>query len=447
MQLENILNNTMLKRKIFFTILILLFSSFSFLVLSSYKEKVVYAQASCPANMDPDSLECLDYLRGQLGVLEKQQGNIQKQLEKEEYNQLSLQEKITYTNNQIEQTEKVIQSLQVEIAANDVEIKLLEKSIKEKEDNIAILKQEIDVLGESLDKRITESYKYSFAGTFELLLDVNNLSTFLRKIKYLASTRNQDKEYLENYTEKVNSLKEEEDVLAENKATVQIKRNSIEEEKVSLAESKKELDSQKAEREALLAESKIKQATLLATYQQNEKALADLDQAIIAYINSHESEIVDGGWVTTSTPIGRMGNTGCSNGSHLHFGLNSGKKYNGWGYFYSDVNLFSNGYLTKGGNSFMYWSSDNWWSPLITSGSVRVPLSGNYILMTQDEHQGNAIDLVSYSSNAWGYKNDGAPIYPIMSGQLYKGVEGVCGGKYALVHHTNGMVSVYLHIQ
>jgi murein DD-endopeptidase MepM/ murein hydrolase activator NlpD len=54
--------------------------------------------------------------------------------------------------------------------------------------------------------------------------------------------------------------------------------------------------------------------------------------------------------------------------------------------------------------------------------------------------------MVSYSQNAWGYKNDGAPIYPIMDGQLYKGVDGY-GGKYAIIHHTNGMVSVYLHLQ
>jgi murein DD-endopeptidase MepM/ murein hydrolase activator NlpD len=179
--------------------------------------------------------------------------------------------------------------------------------------------------------------------------------------------------------------------------------------------------------------------------------VADLDKAIINYINTHESDIVDEGWVTTAMPIGRMGNTGLSYGAHLHFGLNSGKKYPNWGYFWSDINLFSNGYLKRGGNSFLYWGDPwYWWSPLIYSGSVRVPLSGAYIIMTQDEHQGNAIDLVSYSQNAWGkhgeYKNDGAPIYPIMDGQLYKGVDGY-GGKYAIIHHTNGMVSVYLHLQ
>lgn len=435
------------RRNILVTIGLVFFLVFSFIFLSSYKDDPVFAQASCPSSMDPDSIECLDYLRNQLGLLEKQQGTIQKQLKDEEYQQLTLSEKISYINNQIDQTEKVIKSLEVEIAANDVEIKLLEEAIDELEESISLLRQEISILENSVTKRVTESYKYSYVGPLELFLDIKNLSNILRKTKYLAMTRSQDKKSLEDYGEKIDDIEIEEKILEEKKADLQVARNSIEEEKIELAESRKSLSLQKVEREKLLAESKAKEAELLAIYQQNIKKLADLDKAIINYINTHQSEIVDGGWVTTGMAIGRMGNTGCSSGSHLHFGLNSGKKYDGWGYFYSDVNLFSNGYLQLGGNSFLYWSRDNWWSPLILPGSYRVPLSGNYILMTQDEHQGNAIDLVSYNQNAWGYKNEGAPVYPIMAGQLYKGVEGVCGGKYALVHHTNGMVSVYLHLQ
>lgn len=436
-----------MNRKRGIIISVLLFFSFSFGFLVTYKEEKVLAQASCPSNINPDSIECLDYLRNQLGVLQKQQGTIQKQLEDEEYEQLSLQEKIAYTNNQIEQTENVIKSLEVEIAAHDVEIKLLEKNIQEKEDNISLLRQEINILEKAVTQRVTESYKYSFIGPLELFLDMKNLSSVLRKTKYLAITRSQDRKHLEEYSGKVLEIKDEEKVLSEKRADLQVKRNTIDEERIELADVRKNLANQKAERERLLAESKAKEAELLAAYQANIKKLADLDKAIINYINTHQSEIVDGGWVTTGIAIGRMGNTGCSSGSHLHFGLNSGTKYDGWGYFFSDVNLFSNGYLKLGGRSFLYWERDNWWSPLVLPGSVRVPLSGNYILMTQDEHQGNAIDLVSYSQNAWGYKNEGAPIYPIMDGQLYKGVEGVCGGKYAIVHHANGMVSVYLHLQ
>lgn len=431
------------------TILIVITVVLSTILLVRLSNNKVLAQASCPPNINPDSIECLDYLRDQLGLIQNQQGNIQKLLKNEEYQQLSLQEKIKYINNVIAQTEQNIKSLQIEIAATDVEIHLLQVEITENEDNVSILKQEINTLSSTVNQRITESYKYSFINQFELFLDVKNFSSVLRKSKYLATTRNNDKKALEEYASSVSELERVEAKLENNKNELELKRSSREEEKTELAQTVQTLDTQKSEREKLLAESKAKEAQLLAAYQQNIRKLSDLDRAIINYINTHESEIVDSGYVTTSVAIGRMGNTGLSNGSHLHFGLNSGKRYDGWGYFYSDVNLFAGGYLRKAGNSFLYWPSDNWYSPIIVAGSARNPLSGNYILMTQTEHQGNAIDLVSYSRNEWGYKNEGAPVYPILPGQLYKGVDGY-GGKYAYIKHGSaygGMVSVYLHLQ
>jgi len=437
----------MKRKNIVLTILLGVFSLSFFFGLSRYYEKPVFAEVSCPSYINPDSLECLDYLREQMGIVQDQQSSLQRQLEAEEYEQLSLQEKINYINNRISWTENNIRSLEVQIAAHNIEIKLLEDSIQEMEDNISVLGQEITTLEGAVTKRVTESYKYSFVGPLELFLDSKSFSSILRKTKYLIVTRNQDRLYLEEYSVKSAEIKNEEDILNEERAELQATRNAIDENRIELAETRNDLSAQKDERERLLAESKAKEAELLAAYQENIKKVADLDKAIINYINTHQSEIVNEGWVTTAMPIGRMGNTGLSNGAHLHFGLNSGKRYDGWGYFWSDINLFSSGYLKKGGNSFLYWGYPwYWWSPLVYSGSTRVPLSGAYIIMTQDEHQGNAIDMVSYSQNAWGYKNDGAPIYPIMDGQLYKGVDGY-GGKYAIIHHTNGTVSVYLHLQ
>jgi peptidoglycan hydrolase CwlO-like protein len=447
-----------MKRKNIVITIFLVVLSISFLFgLSRYYEEPVFAEVSCPSHIDPDSLECLDYLRKQMEIVQKQQSSLQRQLEEEEYEQLTLEEKITYINNRILSTENSIKELEVEIAALNIEIGLLEESVNEKEENIAVLGQEINTLQDAVNKRVAESYKYSFVGPLELFLDTKSLSSILRKTKYLIETRNQDRLYLEEFSNKSEILKEEEATLSEEKAEIQYKRNSIDENRIELAKTKQDLDAQKAVRESLLAESKAKEARLLAEYQANLKKVADLDKAIINYINTHESEIIDEGWVTTAMPIGRMGNTGWSDGAHLHFGLNSGKKYPGLGYFYSDIDIFARGYLIKGPNSFLKWGPPcdwegpcPWWSPIIYAGSVRVPLSGAYILMTQDDHQGHAIDLVSYSQNAWGehgeYKNDGAPVYPIMDGQLYKGVDGY-GGKYAVVHHSNGLVSVYLHLQ
>lgn len=418
-----------------------------FLFLSGYKETPVNAATACPSYMDPNSQACVDYLREQLAILQKQQTSIQTQLSNEQYTQLSLEQKISYMTTQIEQTQKLIQTLEVQIAANDIEIKLLEKDIQDKEDAVALMKQEISVLEGTVNKRITESYKYSYLSAFDLILDSKSFSSVLRKTKYLITTRSQDIASLEDYSQKATALKREEDALSLQKSDLQNKKDAIETEKNSLAEQNTTLQSQVNEKNNLLAQSKVKEASLIATYQENIQKLSDLDKAIITWINNNPGSIAQRGWVNTSDAIGKMGNTGCSNGSHLHFGLNSGKKYAGWGYFYSDVNLFSNGYIREGENSFLYWAADNWYSPLLYSGSTRLPLAGNYILMTQTEHQGNAIDMVSYSKDAWGYKNEGATVYPIMAGELYTGTESVCGGKYAEVHHSNGMVSIYLHLQ
>ncbi|MHC1716273.1 MAG: hypothetical protein AB9915_00020 [Candidatus Dojkabacteria bacterium] len=117
----------MKKLNIVLTIFLLLSFTFSLVFFSS--DKVIYAQTECPSNIDPNSQACVDYLNNQINKLQKERGTISKDLKEEEYQQLSLTEKISYMNKQITDTEKVIKTLEVEIAAHDVEIKLLEKSI------------------------------------------------------------------------------------------------------------------------------------------------------------------------------------------------------------------------------------------------------------------------------------------------------------------------------
>ncbi len=412
----------------------------TFFLLSSYKEEVVYA-ASCPSSIDPDSMECLNYLRDQLEKLQDQQSSLKKSLSNEEYQQLTLQEKITYITNQVAQTEKVIKTLEVEIAANDVSIKLLEKDITEKEDYISLLSHETTILEKTVKQRITESYKYSFVGAFEIFLDVKNFSNAIRRTKYLITTRSQDIKSLEEYTGKITDLKEEEDELTKQKAQLQLQRNKIEEEKLELAEERNNLESQKIEKSRLLAESKAKEEALLQAIRKYKDLQKKLDAEILEYINTHMSSIVNSGPVYKGDVIGYVypGASACSTGSHLHFGIDK----NSSGYFSANVNPFPT-YLTWGGGSgIIGWDGWNW--PYVYSKNYQVPIAGT-VIMTQDYHSGYAIDL----SKPGGSAN--APVLATDNGTLWRGID-KCKQNYAIIVHNKtssykyGYRTIYVHLK
>ena len=443
------------------TILLVIFSISSFFFLFSYSEKDVFAQVSCPSNIDPDSIECLDYLTEQHGNLQKNQISIQKQIANEEYQQLSLQEKISYTENQITQTENEIKILEVEIAAHNIEIKLLEGAIAEMEDNVSLLSQEITQLKNSVNRRISESYKYSFVRPIELFLDIKNLSTVIRKSKYLVITRSQDKQYLEEYSKKVLGIKIEEKILAEKKGELQTARNEMDGEKVLLAESKENLSAQKTERESLLAQSKAKAAQLLAEMAQNKILQGQLDAQIAVLRNANIGTMVKKGPVGKGVFIGTLdkgrGFCGFSTGPHLHFGISSTATGQG---FYANVPVWENGYLKwEGDGPVRDWDGKT--PQPASSGSFLMPLTGS-VVVTQNYHESDpsnfyAVDMV----RADYFSTGGASVVAAAAGTLYRNKETICikydenrncierkdcGQDYVIIDHNNGLRTIYVHL-
>ncbi len=428
-----------IKRLVPTTLFVILLSTF-FIGLMGYKDKGIHASSLCPSYMNPDSQECHQYLLEEDAKLKAQQGTLQKQLNQEQYTQLSLEDKISYMTNQITQSQNLIKSLEIQIAAHAIEIKLLEKDIQEKEDSISVMKQEISVLEETVNQRISESYKYSFLSPFDLFLDSKSFSNILRKTKYLIITRAQDIASLEDYAQKATALKREEDVLSIQRNDLQAKKDATEAEKTNLAAQNKSLEGQVAEKNNLLAQSKAKSAELLATLRQNKLLQSQYDAEITAYVNAHMEELLTYGFIKNVNAGEIIGfadpNTGrCSTGAHVHFGIDS----NSSGNFSANVIPFPT-FLTWGPASGLPLAKDGWNYPLVYSNQYRVPLVGS-VIMTQDYHQGYAIDI----SLIGGTGN--ASVFAAASGKLYRAYDSGCKQNYALVVQNDGRRTIYLHLK
>lgn len=420
------------------------------------KSKVLAAE-TCPETMPIQ--ERYICLQNELNKLESNQGTLQKKLKNEDYQQLSLNEKLTYITREIEQTENVIETLGIEVLAQDIEIKLLADEISVKENDISLLNQEINILEQTVNERITQSYKFSHLSPFEYIFDVKNLDSILRKVKYLTETRINDKNSLKQYSVKMSSLKEEELILASKKAELQMKRNDLEIEKQRLVDEKAYLERQQIEKNNLLAESRKREEAYRRELAQTTAMISEMDEKIsdlvIALFNS--GKLGNGTTVSAGDIIGSQGHTGCSFGSHLHFEIRNKNDVK------QDPSLFLNG--------GEYWS-------FISGRIYTVPLDGARITQTYKTSSHRAWDMVSTTKGIqdgstytvptgicanvdnyikstgrnWAYlTGEGAPVKAVASGKVYYGLYSTnlpaypC--KYALVVHNDGNKSFYLHLK
>ncbi|MHC1716274.1 MAG: peptidoglycan DD-metalloendopeptidase family protein [Candidatus Dojkabacteria bacterium] len=316
------------------------------------------------------------------------------------------------------------------------------------------------MLEKTVSKRVTESYKYSFVGPFEVFMDVKNISSVLRKTKYLSVTRNQDKESLQEFSETMDTLEAEEVVLEQQRGELQVKRNKIEENKTELADERKNLNAQKSEQNNLLAESQRRKTTYQAQLSKINKEMAQLDDQISDIVVKLYAQgmLKNGTKVSAGQYIGFQGHTGCSYGSHLHFDIRNS----------SDTRLNPSTYL-KGGIEWQSVSSKIYQSPLdgaiLTqtyssrhrAWDMRSSTRGNQNWETYTIPKGICSD-VDYYIKVYGptayLVGEGAPVKAVAKGTVYYGTiipNGVNGAKYpakyALLIHNDGNKSFYLHLQ
>jgi len=421
-------------------------------------------ETTCPEGMTDN--ECLEYLQQQAQLVQGDKSALENQLNQEKFEQLNLTQQINYLNEQISARQSLISEMELEIETKNVQIRIIAKDIEEIQEEIDILTQEVNTLKDSLAKRATISYKYTKITPLEVFFSADNLDTFVRKTKYITEARKKDRETLNEYTAKMDYLEKQEEEMVSKRLEIQLTRNEIESQKSTLYTEKATFDEQSAQVAELIAESQRREAEYNAQIAELSSFQNSLDSQITELIMSlfHEGQLGDGTPVYQGQIIGFQGHTGCSYGSHLHYGVATTGSYQ-WG---TNVNPFD-GHVGLDGN-------------FVVNGAGNAPLDSGYI--TQWFHQGHYLDIVSLSAgnqlqNSYGscwsspsenqcyfvpagtylcaqytsydmwlpLQGEGAPVYSLYSGVVYYGVDSWGGAKYALVDHQNGYFSMYVHLR
>jgi peptidoglycan hydrolase CwlO-like protein len=309
--------------------------------------------------------------------------------------------------NQISLLDSQYQLTLLKITQTENSITVLEKEIADLSVEIDKLEKEINQLSATYISQIIQSYKLQKKyPTFAYLLS-NNLNTFLEQHQFLSSIQFNSKKNLIN----LETVRYDYD---KQKTTKEEKQTELKNLQKTLASQKSSLITQKESKSNLLELTKNDEKK----YQQLKQAA---EQELSALLNA---KFVEKKEVKKGDILGLMGNTGYSFGAHLHFGLYSLKEseISSWSYT-NDID--SMGYINQYG-----WPMDN---PTITQ--ERGVTKYAYLYSDRFHH---GIDMVS-TNKIIKAVNDGVAYF-------YRN-EGSSLGNHVKLFHSDGKMTLYLHMQ
>lgn len=351
---------------------------------------------------------------------------------------------IDYFSRKIQELNSQKKTLASQIAQFDTQIKLTQLKITEAEATIAQLEKEIEALGfrigyvtDSIEKlerllkqRIVATYQQSFFSNLEIILTSSDFSDLILRLQYLRIVQENDKKLLANLQLTRANYATQKDEREEKQA-------AIEENKKKLVGLKTSLDSQKAQKQALLTITNNDEAKFQRLLQQalaERKAIIAAFSQAVSRLNSGEGDSVNKGG--TVALLGNSGAPDCSSGPHLHFTvLQNGSPIDPAGKL-KDV---SPGWDNAPDGTFSFTGDWDWPipNPRITQGF------GMTYWAKIGWYNGNIHDGIDMTG--------GPTIVAPKSGKLIYGST-TCGNsalKYAAVRHDDdsSIITLYLHIQ
>lgn len=450
---------------IFFLVLVFgVFSNETYKVISH-----VYAtDTDCSAIVDlNERLKCLQDVQNEVAQKRKE---VESHIGQENKQQDELWKQISSLNTQISLLELDVQSKQILIEQKNIEINIISKEMDVISTDIAMVKQETSVLEDSVMSNISEIYKTLNTDDIEMIFNDTDVWGGLNNVKYMQVIKQNDESKILNLVDKYVVLADYETILSTKQQEEVAKKVEVENEYGELKIMQDNLVAQKSTRQVLLAESEKKEqeykASLTILKKEENEVAAEVSRIIMELYNS--GQLGAGEPVTKGTIVGFQGHTGCSLGSHLHFEIftqvgSSKTSRNPYNYL-----TYSGGYVT---------ANTNYHAPM------------DQALVTQGFHSGYSIDLVSMNSaytnpglvywvneqdlrnrcphapsrtETWianfkkyrgdapwsfGMRGEGAPVYAIADGTVYRSSVVAGGGNIIVIAHGNNLFSLYLHLK
>lgn len=361
-----------------------------------------------------------------------------------------LNKKISGIEDKIYTLSKQSDSLSNQLKYIDFETNITELKIKQAEDSIKTTEQEIKNISEQikaleislkqlngvLSQQIVEDYKLEKRLPRIIALIQDNFNDIFKQHKYL----NQAQQNSQKNIDKMETTKAAYNAQKQEKENKQIE---LEDLKKRLAEQKGNLESQKREKNSLLAITQNDEAKY-------QKLKDDAESELNALVSA---TFVGKKVVKKGDFLGSMGNTGYSFGAHLHFGLYNltENRIADWKYA-NDIDPLD--YLAKN-----RWPMDGMEIPIdinkecqedynlssqnisrnINLGSItQCRGQTRYSYAMYSNHFHNGLDLISPKTAIYAINDGVAYFFRNPKSSL---------GNHVKLFHTDGKMTLYLHMQ